>query len=69
MTGNMKEILNRVYPEFSAKVFVINEYVGDNGDVIDPYGGSIEVYEKTYLSLKNSMNLLLAKIKEDIGIQ
>lgn len=68
MTGRIKELLKSVYPEVSEKIYVISEYVGVNGDIIDPYGGSFEVYEKTYFSLKDSIMLLLAKLKEDMGI-
>jgi protein-tyrosine phosphatase len=68
MTSRIKELLKSVYPEAAKKIFVISEYVGVNGDVIDPYGGSLEVYEKTYFSLKNSIMLLLDKLGEDMGI-
>ena len=34
------------------KVFTVAEYFGGNGDVIDPYGGSIEIYRETYGQLE-----------------
>ena len=68
MTGRIKELLKSSFPQFSDKIDTINTFTGALGDIVDPYGGSIEVYEKTYSSLKKSIVLLLAKLKEDMSI-
>lgn len=68
MTSYIKEILQSYYPEMKDKIYTLNEYVGVKGDIIDPYGGHISVYKKTFFELKNRIELLLAKLKEDIGI-
>jgi protein-tyrosine phosphatase len=68
MTMGIKKLLISMYPEFTCKIYTINEYVGVEGDIIDPYGGSIEVYKKTFSYLKTSIELLLAKLKEDMSI-
>ena len=34
------------------KVFTVAEYFGSNGDIIDPYGGSIEIYHETFSQLE-----------------
>lgn len=34
------------------KVFTVAEYFGGKGDVIDPYGGSIEIYRETFSQLE-----------------
>ena len=46
MTEGHKAMLLYAGPEFSVKVFTIYEWAGKKGDVADPYGGSIEVYEE-----------------------
>lgn len=69
MTSNHKRYLTMQYPDFSKKVFTLNEYVGVKGDIIDPYGGDIAVYKKTFNDLKNSVHLLLDKLQEDRGIK
>jgi protein-tyrosine phosphatase len=69
MTSGHKRFLTMQYPNFSKKVFTLNEYVGVKGDIVDPYGGDIAVYKKTFNDLKNSIHLLLDKLKEDRGIQ
>ena len=64
MTESIKGVLLCKYPEYSSKVFTINEYVGVKGDVVDPYGGNVDVYIKTFNFLKNSINLLVNKFNE-----
>lgn len=68
MTTYMKEVIVSNFEDLQEKVYTLNEYVGIKGDIIDPYGGNISVYEKTFFELKNSIDLLSAKLKEDIGI-
>lgn len=65
MTAYMKEMLIANYPHLRNKVYSLNEYVGIKGDVIDPYGGDITIYSKTFNDLKNAIILLLNKLKED----
>lgn len=69
MTAYMKNMLINNFPNMKNKIFSLNEYVGAEGDVLDPYGGDIAVYIKTFNSLKNSISLLIAKLKEDKSIQ
>lgn len=68
MTDYMKDILKLNYFEYSEKTFVLNEYVGVKGDIVDPFGGSFEIYKKTYNDLENKIDLLLEKIKRDRGL-
>lgn len=43
------------------KVFTVCEYFGSEGDIIDPYGGSVEVYRLTF----NQLNTLIGNYYED----
>jgi len=49
-------------------IFTLNEYVGVEGEVSDPYGGDSFVYEKTYEQICDLIFLLINKLKEDKGI-
>lgn len=69
MTGYIRDALVDRFPQYKNKLFTLNEYVNLKQDIIDPYGGDIEVYEKTFHILKKSIDLLLNKIKEDNGIK
>jgi protein-tyrosine-phosphatase len=43
--GHRREVL-RLCPEASARVFVLSEYAGLKGDVVDPYGGGLDAYRR-----------------------
>ena len=50
MTNTHKRKIQNTYPN-AVNVFTIKEYVGENGDVVDPYGGSLVEYEECYIEL------------------
>ena len=64
MTRSIKSYLLGKYSQYSSKIYTINEYVGVQGDVIDPYGGNVDDYIMTFATLKNSLNLLVDKFKK-----
>ena len=68
MTNYMKEILNMKFPASKAKIYTLNEYVGVQGDIIDPYGSDVIIYSETLQVIKNRILLLFDKLKEDIRI-
>lgn len=65
MTYSAKDLLSNLSLEDSDRIFCITEYVGVEGEILDPFGGDIEVYRNTYNQLKNIILLLLKKLKED----
>lgn len=69
MTSYMKHVLDAEFPQYKQKIHSFKQYVGLNGDVTDPYGGSISVYKETYLELKKLIELLLNILKEDRSIR
>lgn len=68
MTTYMKSYLIREVPQYRDKVFTFNEYIGKSGDVIDPFGGDIDIYSKTFNELEEDVLLLIEKIKKDTSI-
>ncbi|OFI06199.1 Low molecular weight protein-tyrosine-phosphatase YwlE [Clostridium acetireducens DSM 10703] len=68
MTKCIKEIILSAFPNLHNKVYTLNEYIGSEEDIIDPYGGDFIVYKNTILQLKDSIILLIEKLKEDKGI-
>lgn len=64
MTSYIRDVLVTAFPEFKTKIYSLNEYVLLEADVVDPFGGDIEVYRQTYKQLKNSILLLLDKLKK-----
>lgn len=65
MTAYMRDVLKHNFPYISSKIYMLNEYVGVSGDVLDPYGGDISIYTETFKALKTSIELLLGKLKGD----
>jgi protein arginine phosphatase len=59
MTSDHKRlILDRFYGA-EGKTFTLKEFAGDSAiDIIDPYGGPIEIYRATYFELKESIEKL-----------
>lgn len=64
MTSYMSQLIKNKFNKYSNKVFSINEYLGREGDIIDPYGGDIEIYNATFNELKTCIELLLKKMKK-----
>lgn len=64
MTSYIRDLLTNAFPQFKSKVYSLNEYVLFETDVVDPFGGDIEVYRETYNQLKKSILLLLNKLKK-----
>ncbi|WP_461207571.1 low molecular weight protein arginine phosphatase [Clostridium sp. DL1XJH146] len=63
MTDYIKEILVYNFPNNKDKIHNIHQYVGKQGDVIDPFGGDIEIYKETYRFLRKDIELLINKIQ------
>ncbi|MDW5471067.1 low molecular weight protein arginine phosphatase [Staphylococcus equorum] len=61
MSQSHKETIQQVYGE-TEKIFTITEYVQREGEITDPYGGSLYDYNKIY----NELNLLIDTLKNKI---
>lgn len=64
MTSYMRDVLIGTFPQFKDKIYTLNEYVSVEGEIVDPFGGGIEVYRETYKQLISSIKLLLDKLKK-----
>lgn len=67
MTTSHKDLLLHLFPEVEKKTFTLKEFAtsGDNGDVHDPYGGSLATYRTTFDELDKLIELLKMKLTED----
>ena len=61
MTNSHKRTLIAMYPQISDRIYTIKEYVGLEGDVLDPYGGTIEVYHHCAKQLDEYTTLIIEK--------
>lgn len=63
---HLKEVL-RILPEAADKAYTLRKYAGLDGDVVDPYGGDLEVYRKTAGELANLVKLSVEKLLKEIN--
>ena len=47
MTANHREHLLYKFPKSESKTFTLKSWAGENGDVLDPFGGKLEMYQET----------------------
>ena len=63
MTLALKNTILKQYTE-TKNVYVITEFVGESGDVLDPYGGTLAEYEACYVELAKLVKKTVYKIDE-----
>ncbi len=63
MTLRHKQGILNIAPEAENKVFTLKEYVAEENehilDIIDPFGQSVEVYEKTAEEIKQALKTVM----------
>lgn len=64
MTDRHKEYLHMKYPRIKNYVLTLKEYLGDLGDITDPYGSSKDVYVKCAEDINLLIEKLVFKIKD-----
>lgn len=64
MTNSHKQLVVDRFPQATSKTYTIKEFAeGSNGDVMDPYGGSLSIYKETYKELTVMIDGLIDKLK------
>lgn len=67
MTEGHKSALVNTYPRVMDKTFTLKEFVNDDKydrDIMDPFGGSKEIYQMTFNELQALIDELVKKLKE-----
>ncbi len=62
MTEGVSQAVLVLFPEAEGKVFTLGEYVGEPGDVDDPYGCDETVYHATANQIDGLLDKLLGKL-------
>lgn len=68
MTEYIKNTIIDSMPAYCNKVSTLKEYIGFEGDIVDPFGGDLNTYIKTYNSLKVAIEILIEKMKKDKSV-
>ncbi|KAA6451028.1 low molecular weight protein arginine phosphatase [Bacillus swezeyi] len=63
MTEQHKHLAEREFSESKDKIYTLKEYVkGENGDIADPFGGSLRDYQKTRDELEHLLEELAKRL-------
>ncbi|WP_417898632.1 low molecular weight protein arginine phosphatase [Bacillus haimaensis] len=62
MTSQHRALVEERYPHASGKTFSLKGFVGEPGEVSDPYGGSVHTYRNTFEELQELIELVMKKI-------
>lgn len=65
MTNNHKQVILNSFPELKDKVYTLSEFVNEdelNLDIIDPFGGSLEMYQSTAKEIDQLVDKLIKKL-------
>lgn len=63
MTGRHKDYILQMMPEAAGKVFMLTEYAyGEERDITDPFGGSLEVYRQCAAELRDCIAQVMDKL-------
>jgi len=63
MEARQRDIINMNYPDYSNKVFTLNEYIGDKGDIDDPINKGIDYYRSIYEQIEQALQKLIVMLK------
>ena len=62
MEDNHKEVLKLAFPEYSDRIYMLSEMVGEFFDIIDPIGRSLADFEETVLEMERILTEGFSKI-------
>ena len=65
MTRAHRDALRARFPEFAGRIFTLAEYAGTGSDLPDPFGGSLEVYERTARDLEGGLQAVVERIRRE----
>lgn len=68
MTKYMRDTLQYNFSEKAECIYTLSDFIGAEGDIMDPYGGDIFLYGETYKELEKKIELLFTKLKGDMSI-
>lgn len=64
MTRSQKDYILGIAPELKGKVFTLPEFVGEDGEIADPYGASRQAYRAVRDRIANLVQRLVRQIYE-----
>ncbi len=63
MTRGHRDSLLARYPQLQGKIMTLKEAAGMEGDICDPYGGSVETYREAAREIEQAIRSILEQMK------
>lgn len=57
--------LRKRYPKFK-DIYLFSEYIGLEGNILNPYGANLEEYDKCYETIEGMVKLLVLQLSEEV---
>lgn len=64
MTGTHKAFIESAYPEYRDKIYTLYEFIGEDGQVTDPFGGDNRVYDKCAEQIYNALVKVIDRLNK-----
>jgi len=65
MTANHKEQVQFIKPDATDKIYTLTEYTGAEGDITDPFGQPVEIYQNCAQQLEQLITKALDKLLQN----
>jgi len=65
MTKSHADFIKQSFDTSKVKVYPLKEFIGETGDVVDPFGGSDKEYETTALELEDLVKKVARLLKRE----
>jgi len=64
MEERQRDFLRMQEPKQIRKIFTLNEYIGETGDIADPFGADLDTYRETFNIIDDRIQRLIEKLKD-----
>jgi tRNA threonylcarbamoyl adenosine modification protein (Sua5/YciO/YrdC/YwlC family) len=66
MEERHKKFFNSNFPQYTYKIFTINEFFGESGDIEDPYKKELKDYKVAYKLIEDKVQSLVRILKDEV---
>lgn len=63
MTHGHKSIVQQYFPGVAHKLYTLKEFVGEAGEIADPFGGDLRLYQQCAAEMEQALDKLQEKLR------
>ncbi|HHV64446.1 MAG TPA: low molecular weight protein arginine phosphatase [Peptococcaceae bacterium] len=64
MTRSQEAYLGNLFPQYREKIKALGPWLGSGGDILDPWGGSLEIYRSCLKELEAMIRALALRLED-----